>query len=50
MNALHRQAGEALHSRRAEFAVEIVAREFVRHPELEQRKRCCGASGARRTS
>ena len=37
MNALNQQVSEALDTRRAALAAQMVAREFVRHPELEQR-------------
>lgn len=37
MNALNQQVSEALNTRRAELAAQMVTREFVRHPELEQR-------------
>ena len=37
MNALHQQAGEALHAGRTALVAQMVEREFVRHPELEQR-------------
>ena len=37
MNALNQQASEALPSQRSALVAEMVEREFVRHPELEQR-------------
>ena len=37
MNALNQQLSEALNSRRTELTAQIVAREFLRHPELEAR-------------
>ena len=37
MTSIHVQASEAILERRAEIAVGFVAREFARHPELEQR-------------
>lgn len=37
MNALNQQVSEALLSRRSEIGRQIVDREFIRHPELEQR-------------
>jgi methanogenic corrinoid protein MtbC1 len=42
MNAVNQQVSEALNTRGAELATHIVAREFVRHPELEQRYRQAG--------
>lgn len=37
MNAFHQQVGEALHAGRAGLVAQIVEREYVRHPELEER-------------
>ena len=37
MNALNQQVSEALNARRSVLAAQMVAREFIRHPELEQR-------------
>ena len=37
MNTLNQQVSEALNSQCPALAVQMVAREFVRHPELEQR-------------
>ena len=37
MNALNRQVSEALKNQSAALATHMVAREFGRHPELEQR-------------
>jgi methanogenic corrinoid protein MtbC1 len=37
VNAFHLQVGEALHAERAALVAQMVEREFVRHPELEQR-------------
>jgi MerR family transcriptional regulator, light-induced transcriptional regulator len=37
MNALNQQVSEALNSRRSELVVDMVAREFVRYPEFEER-------------
>ena len=37
MNPLNQQVGEALNLRRAALAAQMVAREFARQPELEQR-------------
>jgi len=37
MNALNQQVSEALNDQRPALAVQMVGREFLRHPELEQR-------------
>jgi methanogenic corrinoid protein MtbC1 len=37
VNAFHQQVGEALHRGRTGLVAQMVEREFVRHPELEQR-------------
>ena len=37
MNPLHQQVSDALNHQRTELAAQMVAREFVRHPELEKR-------------
>lgn len=37
MNSFPEQVGEMLHAQRAELVADIVEREFLRHPELEQR-------------
>jgi methanogenic corrinoid protein MtbC1 len=37
MHALHQQVSEALNRRRSELVADMVAREFVRYPELEER-------------
>jgi methanogenic corrinoid protein MtbC1 len=37
MNPLNQQVSEALDARRSALATQMVAREFVRHPELDQR-------------